>query len=137
MSCWRDYAAVGLGSALGSLLRYLVSVASMAALGPAFPWGTLVVNLLGSWLIAAFSAYAACRQGGRVARWQPFLVAGFCGGFTTFSLFSLETLYLVESGLPWLALLYVLASVPLWLAAAWLGDSMIRTRLATLGAKSS
>ncbi|MCE9665692.1 CrcB family protein [Halomonas sp. M5N1S17] len=130
MSGWRDYAAVGLGSALGSVLRYLVSVSSLAALGPAFPWGTLVVNLLGSWLIAAFAAYAACRQGGRVARWQPFLVAGFCGGFTTFSLFSLETLYLMAIGLPWLALLYGLASVPLWLAAAWLGDRMVRARLA-------
>ncbi|MFQ3788839.1 fluoride efflux transporter FluC [Halomonas sp. A29] len=128
MSGWRVYAAVGLGSALGTLTRYLVSVGTLAALGPAFPWGTLVVNLLGSWLIAAFAAHASLYGGGRAARWQPFLVAGFCGGFTTFSLFSLETLHLLESGRPGLALLYVLLSVPLWLAAAWLGDRFVRAR---------
>ncbi|MGQ4877729.1 fluoride efflux transporter CrcB [Billgrantia sp. LNSP4103-1] len=126
MSGWRRYAAVGLGSALGTTLRYLVSLATLAALGPAFPWGTFVVNLLGSWLIAAFVALAALRNAGRAARWQPFLVAGFCGGFTTFSLFSLETLHLVESGRPGLALLCVLLSVPLWLAAAWLGERFVR-----------
>lgn len=128
MNGWRAYAAVGLGSALGSALRYLVSLASYATLGPAFPWGTLVVNLLGSWLIAAFAAHAVLRVGGSVARWQPFLVAGFCGGFTTFSLFGLETLHLLERGRPGLALLYVALSVPLWLAAAWWGDRFVRAR---------
>lgn len=128
MSGWRGYAAVGLGSALGTSLRHLVSMGSLAALGPAFPWGTLAVNLLGSWLIAAFAALSSLRVGGRTARWQPFLVAGFCGGFTTFSLFSLETLHLHQSGRPVLALLYVLLSVPLWLAAAWLGDRFVRAR---------
>jgi fluoride exporter len=128
VSSWPAYAAVGLGSALGSSLRYLVSLASIAMLGPAFPWGTLLVNLIGSWLIAAFAAYAACRRDGRVARWQPFLVAGFCGGFTTFSLFSLEVLHLLGVGRPGLALLYVLLSVPLWLVAAWLGDRFVRRR---------
>lgn len=118
MIAWRAYAAVGLGSGLGAALRHLVGVAFA---GPAFPWATLAINGLGSWLIAAFAAFAAHRVHGRVARWQPFLVAGFCGGFTTFSLFGLETLWLLQAGRPWLSLGYVLASVPLWLAAAWLG----------------
>lgn len=128
MSGWQRYAAVGVGSALGSVLRLLASQWSLATLGAALPWGTLAVNVLGSWLIAAFATHAASRSAGRVARWQPFLVAGFCGGFTTFSLFSLETLYLLQSGRHGLALLYVLLSVPLWLAAAWLGDRFVRAR---------
>ncbi|SDK02500.1 fluoride efflux transporter FluC [Billgrantia gudaonensis] len=118
MSGWRAHAAVGLGSALGSLLRYLVS---LALAGMAFPWATLAVNGIGSGLIAGFAAYAASRSHGRVARSQPFLVAGFCGGFTTFSLFGLETLQLWQVGRSWLALSYVSISVVLWLTAAWLG----------------
>lgn len=122
MTRWRSYLAVGLGSGLGALARQLVGLGLIKALGSAFLWGTLAVNLVGSWLIAAFAARAAHRITGRAARWQPFLVAGFCGGFTTFSLFGLETVYLLETARPGLALAYGLGSVPLWLAAAWLGQ---------------
>ncbi|MBB3192607.1 fluoride efflux transporter CrcB [Halomonas cerina] len=122
MTSWCGYLAVGLGSALGAMLRHLVSVGMLRALGPAFPWGTLAINLVGAWLMAAFAAHAAHRLSGRVARWQPFLVTGFCGGFTTFSLFGLETLHLLQRGQPGLALLYGAGSVPLWLGAAWLGQ---------------
>ncbi|RTR05524.1 fluoride efflux transporter FluC [Halomonas nitroreducens] len=122
MTSWQGYLAVGLGSGLGAVLRYLVSLGMLQWLGSAFLWGTLAVNLAGSWLIAAFVARASHRITGRAARWQPFLVAGFCGGFTTFSLFGLETLHLLEASQPWLALTYGLGSVPLWLAAAWLGQ---------------
>jgi fluoride exporter len=118
MTGWRVYAAVGLGSALGSVLRYLVGLGLVA---PAFPWATLVVNGLGAWLIAALAAYGARRHAGRVARWQPFLAAGFCGGFTTFSLFGLETLALFAGGRVGLALAYCLASLIAWLAGAWHG----------------
>lgn len=118
MMAWRGYLSVGAGSALGATLRYLISLAAWSS---GFPWATLAANVLGSWLIAAFVAFASGRTTGRVAAWQPFLVAGFCGGFTTFSLFSLETLQLLDQGHSWLALGYVLLSVPLWLAAAWHG----------------
>lgn len=118
IAAWRAYAAVGLGSGLGAVLRYQVGLWLLA---PPFPWATLAVNGLGSWLIAAFAAYAARRTHGRVARWQPFLVGGFCGGFTTFSLFGLETLQLLALARPGLALVYVLASLGGWLGAAWLG----------------
>ncbi|MBS9404691.1 CrcB family protein [Halomonas sp. TRM85114] len=119
MNIWQHHAAVGLGSALGASLRYLTS---LWLLGSTFPWATLLVNILGSWLIAAFAAYASRRLDGRVARWQPFLLAGFCGGFTTFSLFGLETLYLFDQERYWLAPIYVGISVTLWLAGAWHGD---------------
>lgn len=116
------YAAVGLGSAIGSLLRYLVSLSSLTLFGSLFPWGTLAVNVVGSWLIAWLATLGGRYAHGRVARWQPFLVAGFCGGFTTFSLFSLETLHLLTLGRPWLAAAYVSISLPLWFAAAWHGQ---------------
>ncbi|KGE76748.1 fluoride efflux transporter FluC [Halomonas salina] len=129
MTGWRSYLAVGLGSGLGALARHLVGLGVMQALGSAFLWGTLAVNLIGSWLIAAFAARAARRLTGHAARWQPFLVAGFCGGFTTFSLFGLETLYLLETSRPGLALAYGVGSVPLWLAAAWWGQRVGRGSL--------
>lgn len=116
-----SYLAVGLGCAAGSSLRYLVSVASLAIAGPLFPWGTLAVNVLGSILIGWLYAYSRHREHGVVARMQPLLMAGFCGGFTTFSLFSLETLYLLKTGQPGLAVIYLVASVPLWMLAAGLG----------------
>ncbi|MDN3523970.1 CrcB family protein [Halomonas sabkhae] len=122
MSDWRGYLSVGLGSGLGAGLRLLVAQGAWWLWGSAFVWGTLIVNLLGSWLIAACAARARHRPEGHAARWQPLLVAGLCGGFTTFSLFGLETFYLLQSGRPWLALLYGAGSVPLWLAVAWLGQ---------------
>lgn len=118
MSVWQHYAAVGLGSALGASLRYGIALEMPA---PGFPWPTLLVNGVGSWLIGVFAAVGTQRLHSRVARWQPFLAAGFCGGFTTFSLFGLETLQLLNEGRLWLALGYSLISVPLWLAAAWHG----------------
>lgn len=118
------YLAVGLGSAMGSALRYSVSLASMAMLGSHFPWGTLLVNVLGSCLIGWLAATASRAPHGKLARWQPLLVAGFCGGFTTFSLFSLETLHLAQQGSLELALLYGIGSLPLCVVAAWAGERL-------------
>ncbi|MDN3522710.1 fluoride efflux transporter FluC [Halomonas ramblicola] len=127
MNAWRAYLAVGLGCGLGSALRYQVG------LWLPFPWATLVVNVLGAWLIAAFAAYAARRTHGRVARWQPFLVAGFCGGFTTFSLFGLETLGMMHQGRHAAALGYVAVSLAAWLGAAWVGHLAGRRLAAARG----
>lgn len=121
MKTLASYAAVGIGSGLGSALRYVISLLMIGAFGGAFPWGTLLVNVAGCWLIGWLAARIAKAPGARLASWQPLLVAGVCGGFTTFSLFSLEVVLLAQSH-PALALVYTLGSLPLWLAAAWLGQ---------------
>ncbi|MFO8045505.1 MAG: CrcB family protein [Halomonas sp.] len=126
MTNWRVYGAVGAGSALGTSLRYQLSLSLLGLPGPWFPWATLAVNMLGSWLIALFAAVAAARLQGWVAHWQPFLLAGFCGGFTTFSLFGLEVMLLLAQGRLFTAFCYGLASLMLWLAAAWHGHGVGR-----------
>ncbi|RBI68199.1 chromosome condensation protein CrcB [Vreelandella sulfidaeris] len=124
MSAWKAYLAVGIGSGVGSVLRYGVSLLSQAALGGYFPWGTLIVNVLGSCLIGWLAATLSRSPHSPIARLQPLLVAGFCGGFTTFSLFSLETLYLFQLGHVGLAAGYILISLPLWLIGAVVGKRM-------------
>lgn len=111
------YLAVGAGSALGAGLRYWISMTALGFFGPGFPWATLAVNVLGSALIVGFSQ----------ARWQAFWVTGFCGGFTTFSLFSLEVWELWQREQPWLAALYLAVSVAGWLmAAGWVQYRMMK-----------
>jgi CrcB protein len=118
----RLYAAVAAGSALGAVARHLCSTALVAALGAGFPWGTLAVNVLGSFLIGLY-AVPTEPEGRLLASpaMRQFVLAGFCGGFTTFSIFSLETLLLLESGHPALAGVNVVLSLCLWLPAVWLG----------------
>ncbi|MFC7366952.1 MULTISPECIES: fluoride efflux transporter CrcB [Vreelandella] len=125
---WKVYLAVGVGSGAGSVLRYAISLATMTAFGGYFPWGTLLVNVLGSGLIGWLAATISRFPHTQLARWQPLLIAGFCGGFTTFSLFSLETIHLIQHGYPTFALLYVLVSLPLWLMAVWLGERIALSR---------
>ena len=118
----RIYAAVAAGSALGALARFLCSLALSGLFGPAFPWGTLAVNGLGSFLIGLYATVS--RPGGRLPAGpaaRQFVIAGFCGGFTTFSIFSLETLLLVERQAIGLAGAYVAASLVTWLVLAWAG----------------
>ena len=118
----RLYAAVGAGSALGALARFLCTVAMAGLLGPAFPWGTLAVNVLGSLVIGLYATLT--EPDGRLLAsptQRQFVMAGFCGGFTTFSIFSLETLLLVEAQAFGLAGLYVGASLVLWLIFVWIG----------------
>lgn len=118
----RLYLAVGLGAALGSVARALVSVGMHALVGPGFPWGTLAVNVLGSFLIGLYATLS--EPDGRLMvspAKRQFVLAGFCGGFTTFSIFSLETVFLAEHGAWGLAALNVGLSTILWLVAVWIG----------------
>lgn len=117
-----NYLMAGLGSALGGTARVGLSALLLDMLGPGFPWGTLAVNVIGSFAIglyATLTAQGARYQAGVAAR--HFVMVGLCGGFTTFSLFSLETVQLAERGRPGLAALYVAVSVLFWLPAVWLG----------------
>jgi fluoride exporter len=117
------YLAVSLGSVIGSVSRALVSLAAVAWLGEAFLLGTLTVNVLGSFIIGYYATMTG--PGGRImasTRQRQLVMTGFCGGFTTFSAFSLETLMLAQAGRLPLAGLYIALSVVTWLAAAWLGQ---------------
>jgi CrcB protein len=118
----RLYLAVGLGSGIGAVARYLCSLGLIAMLGDGFPWGTLAVNIVGSFIIGLYATLT--EPDGRIfarATTRQFVLAGFCGGFTTFSIFSLETLRLAEAGSLTLASVNVATSVVLWLAAVGAG----------------
>lgn len=120
---WRTvvlYAWVSAGAVFGGLTRYIVSLALDT--GPGFPWGTLFINASGS-LIIGFYATLTGPDGRMLARpeHRQFVMTGFCGGYTTFSTFSLETFRLLHAGAKPTALAYVGASVICWLTAVWLG----------------
>lgn len=106
---------VALGGAIGASARYLTSVGAMRLMGPGFPWGTLAVNVVGSFLMGVLIVVLAHKDGG--TRLAPFLMTGILGGFTTFSAFSLDALTIYERGQVGLAGVYVAASVLLSLAA--------------------
>ena len=119
------YAWVALGGALGSVFRYMLSNAVARFAGEAMPWGTLLVNVLGSFVIGWFAV--ATTSSGRVAatpEFRTFVMVGVCGGFTTFSSFSLQTLALFEDGEPLRASANILLSVALCLASVWLGTGV-------------
>lgn len=114
---------VGLGGFIGSALRYQVGVWIGAHTTPAFPWATLTVNILGCFLIGLLMAEASK---GRISQeWRFFLSTGVCGGFTTFSAFSAETLSLLQHGAHGMAAAYVAASVVGGLLAATAGYALM------------
>ena len=110
---------------MGALARHGVSTAAAAAFGPRFPFGTLIVNVAGSFVMGWLFALFAVRM--HVAPEMRLIVmTGFLGAFTTFSTFSAETLALLQAG-RWLAgAANVLLSVALCLGAAWLGTLLVR-----------
>ena len=117
--------AIAAGGAAGALLRYWMSNGIHAVLGRGFPYGTLTVNVIGSLLMGFLYIWLIERlASGPVLR--AFLLIGVLGAFTTFSTFSVETLNLVESGQLGKAILNVLISVVVCIAAAGLGIQLAR-----------
>ena len=118
---------VFLGGGIGAALRHGVNLASAQVFGITFPWGTLIVNVLGSFLIGALAAYFAFRDTGMAQHMRLFLATGILGGFTTFSAFSLDFAVLFERGEVGQGAAYVIASVGLSLLAIFLGLFAVRS----------
>jgi CrcB protein len=116
------YFWIALGGAIGSMGRYWVGLRVATLTGLAFPWGTILINILGSLVIGFFAAFTG--PDGRVAvpfNASAFVMVGLCGGFTTFSAFSLQTLLLARDGRLLQAGVNVLVSVVLCLVAVAIG----------------
>lgn len=111
---------VSFGGGAGSVLRYLLSLAVPSNQSHVFPWATAGANLLGCFLIGLLMAVLS-KNIQMSTELKLLLITGFCGGFTTFSTFSAETLQLFQNGYTVLALAYIGASVVLGLAAVALG----------------
>jgi CrcB protein len=116
------YIWVALGGAIGTLLRYQINLLLTARLGEAMPWGTIFINITGSFIIGLFAALT--EAGGRLPvppEIRAFMLVGLCGGYTTFSSFSLQTLTLIQTGEPFRAIANVMLSVVICLIAVWIG----------------
>ena len=101
---------VMIGGAIGAALRFQLGGVTMRALGPAFPWGTLIANISGGLAMGLLAGVLARTSGGNEP-YRLFLGVGVLGGFTTFSAFSLETFGMLERGQFGLAAAYIIASV--------------------------
>ncbi len=117
--------SIAAGGALGAVARHTVNKASLAWFGPGFPWGTLAVNVVGSFLMGVFIGWMA-REGTVSQELRAFLTVGFLGALTTFSSFSLDAVTLFERGATLQAVAYVAANVILALGALVLGLAILR-----------
>lgn len=116
---------VALGGSIGSVARYLFQRWVYAIYPHHFPWGTLAVNVTGCFLIGIFWGISF-RSFDLNENWKLFLMVGLCGGFTTFSAFTLEGIGLIREQRLFLFLLYAIASVVAGLVATYLGMRLIR-----------
>lgn len=115
-----ELVAIASGGAVGAVLRFLLSSRVYAWLGRDFPYGTLTVNVLGSFLMGILAMLFLERTASDPV-WRALILVGFLGSFTTFSTFSLETLTLFEEGELVRAGMNLLVSVTFCLLAAWVG----------------
>jgi fluoride exporter len=119
------YLVIGLGSALGGVARYGCGLLGAMLWPAAFPWMTILINIAGSFVIGLFATLSG--PDGRLlvgTRWRQFVMLGVCGGYTTFSAFSLETFNLLRAGRVLVAGANQALSLALCLVAVWLGHRL-------------
>jgi CrcB protein len=126
MNDWRAIAAVAVGAAMGGVLRYIVGQAFLQRLGPGFPYGTLFINVSGSFAIGIIAQLAVSQARGVPPLLRLFAATGVLGGYTTFSTFSLEAVTLFGEGGIVASLLYTGASVIAGFFAASIGIVVAR-----------
>lgn len=121
----RTLLLVGIGGALGSILRYLTTWAVGKYFSSSFPLATFIINILGCLLIGIIMGLLEKNQLTDASiKWL--LVTGFCGGYTTFSAFGYENISLLQHGNSALAFLYIVSSVIIGLMAVWLGLTLVK-----------
>ncbi|MBZ6079249.1 fluoride efflux transporter CrcB [Microvirga puerhi] len=126
-----SYFIVFIGAGIGGALRHAVNLGCARYCGVAFPWGTLTVNVLGSFIMGAIVGWLAFKAGeGWTQHLRLFLTTGILGGFTTFSAFSLDTVLIWERGDAGIAIGYIAASVLFSLAGLVSGLALVRAMAA-------
>ena len=120
----RNIIAVGAGSFIGGIARYIVSLA-MKGISKGFPWATVLVNLSGCLIIGLLWGFLS-RNASESTSWGLFLTVGLCGGFTTFSTFSKEALTMLQTGQIWGFASYIALSIPAGIALVALGYYIAR-----------
>lgn len=125
-----NYLIVFLGAGIGGALRHGVNVAALRLVGAGFPWGTMTINIAGSFAMGVIAEYFALKSG-LPQHWRLFLTTGVLGGFTTFSAFSLEVALLYERGELLAAGLYMLGSAVLAVVGLFAGLYVIRALVAS------
>jgi CrcB protein len=126
---WLNIAAVAVGAAAGGVLRYLVTLLFTQRFGPGFPYGTLFINVSGSFLIGVVIELAQTRASGVTPVLRLLLATGVLGGYTTFSSFSYETFMLGAEGARLLSFAYAAGSVILGVAGFFAGSVLARLAL--------
>lgn len=116
---------IGLGGAIGSVLRYLLQLFVRRQWAVVFPLGTFLVNIVGCLLIGVLYGLTT-RYSGISEEWRMFLIVGLCGGFTTFSSYSYESIVLLRNGDYLYFFSYMFLSVALGLLATFLGITMVK-----------
>jgi fluoride exporter len=132
------YLWVALGSALGGVARHLIGLAGADLVGDAFQWATIVINASGSFVIGLFAVISGTDSPYLIrTKTRVFVMVGLCGGYTTFSAFSLQSFLLIREGHPFAAAGNVILSMLLCLFSVWLGyaagNALIGTRRARVG----